>query len=93
MARHGIPTAAFRIFEDSAHGIPLSDVRGGCVSLVVKADGLAAGKGVVIAQDAGSAVDTAAHAVGKRVRRRRAPDRRRGDAQGRETSFFVLRTA
>lgn len=45
--RHGIPTAAHRVFEDArearawvrAHGAPV----------VVKADGLAAGKGVVVA--------------------------------------------
>ena len=46
MARHGIPTARFRAFTDAAAA------RGWCrelgVPLVVKADGLAAGKGVII---------------------------------------------
>ena len=53
MARHGIPTAAYRTFTDageahayvSAHGAPI----------VVKADGLAAGKGVVVAMDVADA--------------------------------------
>ena len=62
MARHGIPTSAFKIFDelnpalnfvaDSPWGYPL----------VVKADGLAAGKGVVICNDpdeAGAAVRAA----------------------------------
>src|SRR3989442_3108381 len=51
MARHGIPTAHFRTCEslDAA----LASVRGGEFGLpvVLKADGLAAGKGVVIADD------------------------------------------
>ena len=62
MGRHGIPTSAFKIFDelnpalnfvaDSPWGYPL----------VVKADGLAAGKGVVICNDpdeAGAAVRAA----------------------------------
>lgn len=58
MARHGIPTAAYATFTDAAaaheylrnHGAPI----------VVKADGLAAGKGVVVAtteEEAHAAVD------------------------------------
>ena len=49
MTRHGIPTAAYREFTD------VSDARAYCRSakypLVVKADGLALGKGVIIAQN------------------------------------------
>lgn len=49
MAQHGIPTAGYQTFDDAAaaheyirsHGAPI----------VVKADGLAAGKGVVVALD------------------------------------------
>ncbi len=54
MERHGIPTARARIVHSlaSAEKI-LSDWRGGCV---VKADGLAAGKGVVVAPDAANAL-------------------------------------
>jgi phosphoribosylamine--glycine ligase len=54
MERHRIPTAKARIVHSLANGEKtLSDWRGPCV---VKADGLAAGKGVVVAPDAASAV-------------------------------------
>jgi phosphoribosylamine--glycine ligase len=48
MQRYGIPTAAHHTFEslDAA----LAQVRAGPLPIVIKADGLAAGKGVVIAQ-------------------------------------------
>jgi phosphoribosylamine--glycine ligase len=51
MARHGIPTARFETCESAGHALDL--VRGGTFGwpVVLKADGLAAGKGVVIAQD------------------------------------------
>jgi phosphoribosylamine---glycine ligase len=51
MSRHYIPTAAFTVCEtpESAHDIISSGVYG--YPVVLKADGLAAGKGVVIAQD------------------------------------------
>ena len=51
MARHGVPTARFRVC-DSADAA-LRDVARGEFGypLVIKADGLAAGKGVVIAED------------------------------------------
>ncbi|NMB35107.1 MAG: phosphoribosylamine--glycine ligase [Firmicutes bacterium] len=49
MARHNIPTAAFEVF----HGLKeaLSYLQAAAYPLVVKADGLAAGKGVLIASD------------------------------------------
>ena len=47
MARHGIPTAAYRTFDDAAAAKAYATQRG--VPIVVKADGLAAGKGVVVA--------------------------------------------
>jgi phosphoribosylamine--glycine ligase len=54
MERHGIPTAKARVVHSFAHAEKaLADWRGGCV---VKADGLAAGKGVVVAPDAQSAL-------------------------------------
>jgi phosphoribosylamine--glycine ligase len=54
MERNGIPTAKARIVHSLAHAQKaLADWRGGCV---VKADGLAAGKGVVVAPDAQSAL-------------------------------------
>lgn len=49
MARHGIPTAAYAEFTD--HGEALAYVKQQPFPLVIKADGLAAGKGVVIAED------------------------------------------
>jgi len=47
MARHGIPTAAFDTFTDAAAAHAYVDRVG--APIVVKADGLAAGKGVVVA--------------------------------------------
>jgi phosphoribosylamine--glycine ligase len=54
MERHGIPTAKARVVHSLANAEKvLSDWRGGCV---VKADGLAAGKGVVVAPDGQNAL-------------------------------------
>ena len=53
MARHGIPTADHATFEDEAAALAWLDEHGAPV--VVKADGLAAGKGVVVAHDLASA--------------------------------------
>ena len=47
MQRHGIPTAAFETFSDASAAHSYVDKVG--VPIVVKADGLAAGKGVVVA--------------------------------------------
>jgi phosphoribosylamine--glycine ligase len=47
MQRHGIPTAAFATFADAAAAHAHVDMTGAPV--VIKADGLAAGKGVVVA--------------------------------------------
>jgi phosphoribosylamine--glycine ligase len=47
LARHGIPTAYYQVFEDS--DLALAYVRDVGAPIVVKADGLAAGKGVVVA--------------------------------------------
>ena len=47
MARHGIPTASHKTFEDPAQAKVYVSARG--APIVVKADGLAAGKGVVVA--------------------------------------------
>jgi len=44
--RHGIPTADSKTFEDPERA--LAHVRSRCLPMVVKADGLAAGKGVMI---------------------------------------------
>ena len=47
MKRHGIPTAAYETFSDAAAAHAYVDRRG--APIVIKADGLAAGKGVVVA--------------------------------------------
>jgi phosphoribosylamine--glycine ligase len=48
MQRHGIPTARFETFTEAAAAHAFVDLQG--APIVVKADGLAAGKGVVVAQ-------------------------------------------
>jgi phosphoribosylamine--glycine ligase len=58
LARHGIPTAAYAVFNDAA--LARDWIRAHGAPLVVKADGLAAGKGVIIAhtvEEAIAAVD------------------------------------
>ncbi|MFO0693005.1 MAG: phosphoribosylamine--glycine ligase [Polyangiales bacterium] len=55
MARHGVPTAGFRIFTDADEAEAY--VRAAGRPLVVKADGLAAGKGVVVATSTEEAVE------------------------------------
>jgi phosphoribosylamine--glycine ligase len=58
MARHGIPTAAYATFSDVAAAHAYLDQQG--APIVIKADGLAAGKGVVVAatlEEAHAAVD------------------------------------
>ena len=58
MARHAIPTAAYQSFSDAASAHDY--VRSHGAPIVVKADGLAAGKGVVVAAteaDAHAAID------------------------------------
>ncbi|HTH94630.1 MAG TPA: phosphoribosylamine--glycine ligase [Rhodocyclaceae bacterium] len=58
MARHGIPTAKFETFSDAAAAHAYVNKEG--APIVVKADGLAAGKGVVVAMsldEAHAAID------------------------------------
>src|SRR5437762_8238452 len=91
MARHGIPTARYRVCEsaDDAYRVLASGEFG--FPVVLKADGLAAGKGVVVAADRDEA-DAAVRAA--------MEERQFGDAGGRlvieeclsgpEVSFFAL---
>ncbi len=91
MARHRVPTARFRTCESADEA--LATLRSGAFGLpiVLKADGLAAGKGVVIADDRA----TAERAVADAMR-----DRKFGAAgdrlvieeclQGPEVSFFCI---
>ena len=68
MQRHGIPTAAYRVFADSEEAERYVRARGGPV--VVKADGLAAGKGVYMCEGA----DEACVALSEIMRERRFGD-------------------
>ena len=89
MQRHGIPTARYQTFADSAAAHRYIDEQG--APIVIKADGLAAGKGVVVAMtpdEAHAAVDMM------------LSDNRLGDAgarvvieeflEGEEASFIVM---
>ena len=55
MSRHDIPTAAFEIFDELGPALDFVADSPWGYPLVVKADGLAAGKGVVICDDAAAA--------------------------------------
>lgn len=55
MARHDIPTAAYKAFSDFDEA--LAYVKAGPIPVVIKYDGLAAGKGVVVALTYGEAED------------------------------------
>jgi phosphoribosylamine--glycine ligase len=89
MARHGVPTAAYGTFGDAPAAHAYVEERG--APIVVKADGLAAGKGVVVAGTAGEAHAAIDAMLG---------DRRLGDAgarvvieeflAGEEASFIVM---
>lgn len=57
MERHGIPTARFRAFSSDDRDAALEYVAGHPAPVVLKADGLAAGKGVVICPTAREAVE------------------------------------
>ena len=60
MQRHGIPTARYAAFDEAAEAHAYVEQQG--APIVIKADGLAAGKGVVVAmtlEDAHAAVDAA----------------------------------
>jgi phosphoribosylamine--glycine ligase len=89
MERHGIPTAKYQTFSDAAAAHAYIDANG--APIVVKADGLAAGKGVVVAMT----LDEAHAAVDDML-----SDNRFGDAgarivieeflAGEEASFIVM---
>jgi phosphoribosylamine--glycine ligase len=56
MYKHHIPTASFRIFDNPDQASDF--VKASEMPLVIKADGLAAGKGVVIVEDTSAALST-----------------------------------
>ena len=89
MKRHGIPTADYATFTDAAAAHAYVDAKG--APIVVKADGLAAGKGVVVAQtadEAHAAIDMML--VGNRMGSAGARVVIEECLQGEEASFIVL---
>ncbi|MCG1055335.1 phosphoribosylamine--glycine ligase [Mycetohabitans sp. B5] len=89
MKRHGIPTAEYETFSDVTAAHAYAEAKG--APIVIKADGLAAGKGVVVAQT----LDEAHRAIEVML-----ADNKLGDAgarvvieeclQGEEASFIVM---
>ncbi len=91
MQRHGIPTAPYRTFTDASGAHAHVDAEFAArptTPVVIKADGLAAGKGVVVAADA----DQAHRAIDRWL----APHQRdarlviEGFLEGEEASFFLI---
>ena len=89
MERHGIPTAPFTVIHDAAEGRAAAERFG--YPLVLKADGLAAGKGVVIAAD-GDELEAALEACFVERRFGAAADRVVVEEfqRGEEVSFIAL---
>lgn len=58
MQRHNIPTAAYAEFDKENYEQGIEYIRNHQLPIVLKADGLAAGKGVIIALDTQTALDT-----------------------------------
>jgi phosphoribosylamine--glycine ligase len=91
MERHAIPTAPFRLFADAGEARRFLESGEATYPLVLKADGLAGGKGVLLAGDRGSAIE-ASEAMLRHGRFGEAGARIVIEEclQGREASFFVL---
>ena len=88
-ARHGIPTARYVRASDRLAAEAALDDFG--PPLVIKADGLAAGKGVVIARPRGGSRGGARDHVRRQLRaRRQARSSSRNSSKGEEASFFAL---
>jgi phosphoribosylamine--glycine ligase len=91
MARHGIPTASFRVYDRGSEAVDYLSSSAASYPLVVKADGLAAGKGVILCDNAEQATSAATgmlekNSYGKAGSRIVIEEMLRG----REASFFVL---
>jgi phosphoribosylamine--glycine ligase len=65
MKRYGVPTGGFAVYGDSAEA--LRAIEQGTPPFVVKADGLAAGKGVIIAKTREDAADAVGHVMKERA--------------------------
>jgi len=91
LERQGIPTARFEVCSDLQSARAYLDAPGTDYPLVVKADGLAAGKGVIICDDRDSAVE-AAESMLARNKFGSAGSRVLIEEmlRGREVSIFVL---
>jgi phosphoribosylamine---glycine ligase len=87
-AREDIPTAAYRRFTDAAGAKAYIAARG--APIVVKADGLAAGKGVVVAATRAEADDAVDAAFGGRFGTAGAEIVVEEFLAGEEASFFAL---
>jgi phosphoribosylamine--glycine ligase len=64
MKRHRIPTADYRVFQHDEKEQLFAYLRSASYPLVVKADGLAAGKGVIIAENEKDALRSAGEMLG-----------------------------
>ena len=89
MQRHGIPTAGYQTFTDAAAARAYVDGKG--APIVIKADGLAAGKGVVVAMtlaEAHAAIDDML--MGNKMGAAGARVVIEDFLQGEEASFIVM---
>ncbi len=88
LARHGLPTAAYGVFEDAAKAKAFLDRFS--PPYVIKADGLAAGKGVVIAPTRGEAEAAIDDCLGGRFGKAGARVVIEEFMEGEEASLFAL---
>ncbi|MDO4247360.1 MAG: phosphoribosylamine--glycine ligase [Neisseria sp.] len=89
MKRHGIPTAQYQTFEDAKSAHDYVDEKG--APIVIKADGLAAGKGVIVAmtlKEAHDAIDDML--LGNKMGNAGARVVIEDFLQGEEASFIVM---
>ena len=63
MLRHNIPTAAYREFNEDTYAEGVAYLQQHSLPIVIKADGLAAGKGVVIVDSAEEAIAEFTHMI------------------------------
>ncbi len=89
MKKHGIPTAQYQTFEDAKSAHDYVDAKG--APIVIKADGLAAGKGVIVAmtlKEAHDAIDDML--LGNKMGNAGARVVIEDFLQGEEASFIVM---
>ncbi len=87
-AKYGIPTAAFATFDNEADALAYLREHG--APIVVKADGLAAGKGVIVADDAATAKAAIRDIFGGAFGAAGAKVVLEEKMEGEEASFFAL---